>query len=100
MTSPAIRCPDGTQTPSRDRLPGVVDLMDVRHLAVKDAIAPTAVTADNVGRFRRLELRSLHGGEPFSQQGYPRVSRASMIALYHSRQVRTLRAPADSERHK
>ena len=76
-----------------DRLPGVVDLMDVRHPAVVDAIAPPAVTTDNVERFRRVELRSLHWGEPFSQQGYSTVFRASMIALYRSRKVRTLRAP-------
>jgi hypothetical protein len=43
---------------------------DVRHLAVENAIAPPAVVADNVKRFRRVELRSLHWGEPFSQQGY------------------------------
>src|ERR1700682_1149366 len=68
MTSPATRCPDGTKhqpmTGRRRRSRGR------SFLAVEDAIAPPAVGADNVERFRGVELRSLHWGEPFSQQGY------------------------------
>src|SRR4051812_23297021 len=71
--------PRWDKTPARDRLPGVVDLMDVRDPAVVNAIAPPAVTTDNVERFRRVELRSLHWGEPFSQQGYP----AGLSGVHH-----------------
>ena len=71
MTSPATRCPDGTKhQPMTGRPAGVVDLVDVRSFAVTDAIAPPAVTADNVETFRCVELRFLLGGQPLSQQSY------------------------------
>ena len=63
--------PRWDKTPAQYWLPGFVYLMHIRHPTVVDAIAPPAVTTDNVEIFRRVELRSLHWREPFSQEGYP-----------------------------
>jgi hypothetical protein len=62
--------PRWDKTPAHDRPAGVVDLVDVRSCAVTDAIAPPAVTANNVETFRCAEMRFLLGGQPFSQQRF------------------------------
>ena len=74
--------------------------MDVRHPAIVDAIAPPAVTTDNVKDFDASNCARCIGESHSRSRALPRVSRASMIAVYRSRKVRTLRAPADTEPHK
>jgi hypothetical protein len=54
-----VICGRSAITASSRRL-NVKSVMHIRHPAVVDAIAPPGVTTDNVEKFSRVELRSLH----------------------------------------